>query len=188
MLERLLTNTQVRRYWTSLKWSLSEGCTSTPVVRTLRPRAVPRRLEREEYTDTMPASVASSAFLSACGPSWLLRPCYSCPQRCCRCRHSSSNALHLGPGAPRPDALLHQGAPEAEEEEEEEEEEEDQRETNPTILEVLRWTLHRRRTSAAPSPTLRIGSSFSRASIGRRLTSCERSVRSGRAAVWRRAA
>ena len=119
-------------------------------------------------------------------PSWL-RPCYSCPQRCCRCRHSSSNALHLRPGAPRPDALLHQGAPEAEEEEEEEEEE-DQRETNPTILEVLRWTLHRRRTSAAPSPTLRIGSSFSRASIGRRLTSCERSVRSGRAAVWRRAA
>ena len=34
-----------------LKWSLSEGCSSTPVVRTLRPRADPRRQEREEYED-----------------------------------------------------------------------------------------------------------------------------------------
>ena len=102
---------------------------------------------------------------------------------CCRYRHSSSNALHL-----RPAALLHQSAAPEEEEEEKEEEEEDRGETNPTILEVLRWTLHKRRTSAVPSPTPRTGSSFCRASIGRRLISCERSVRSGRAAVWRRAA
>jgi hypothetical protein len=50
----LLTNTQVRRYWTSLKWSLSEGCTSAPVVRTLG--SIERFLvvtEREESEDAV---------------------------------------------------------------------------------------------------------------------------------------